>query len=840
LIGLLSLAGSRFYLKHPWQLFLAVTGIALGVAVFVGVDLANDSARRAFELSEDLVLGRVTHQIVGLDGTLSNSVYRDLRIENGPVQAAPVIEDEVRLAASPERRISVIGIDPLEEAGLRGFSTFLPGEESNLEQLIVEPLAALVPEALANELDLSAGERLELIVDGRRASVSVAGTVREAALDPTGANLPIVMDIASAQELFDTNLLSRIDLVLTDAEAERIGELRLSNARLLPAESSNATFSEFSRAFRINLVALSLLALLVGIFLIYATMSFAIVQRREVFGVLRAVGVNRNQMFLSILLEAGTIGLVATLLGLVLGHVLATGLVDLTLATIGDLYFSSSVAAVDPSPWIYWRGLVIGVITTLVAALAPAFEASRIAPDAAMSRADLEKSARQYSRSGARLAIPVAITGAVLFVVAPRSLVLGFSGLFLVIVAGALIVPAATTRLMRLVEPATTRVFGIAGSLAVRGVSASLSRTGVATAALAVAVATVIGVGVMIGSFRQSLVEWLDATLVADVYLSISDFTEDQGIFDEGSLSSLESLPGIEGISRSQFSSVPTADGEITIRAVSPGPQGWGVTLIGEIATDALDRLSTGDAVIVSEPYAYRRELEVGDELTLPAPDGDMAFQILGIYRDYMTDGGSVVMSLELYRRHWNDNSLGGVGVYFRQDGDLTTVRESVRTFASTSPNVRARSNDLIRDRSLEVFDRTFRITEVLRVLAGLVAFLGLLSALLSIELERSREIAVLRALGLTPRQIGTLSLTQTGLLGLAAGLLAIPLGIVMAALLVYIINQRSFGWSMGLSVEPAPLALGVALAFMAALLAGVYPAARAGQHSVASELRNE
>ena len=111
MIGLLSLAGSRFYLKHPWQLFLAVTGIALGVAVFVGVDLANDSARRAFQLSEDLVLGRVTHQIVGLDGTLANSVYRDLRIEHGPVQAAPVVEDEVRLASSPERRVGVYELD---------------------------------------------------------------------------------------------------------------------------------------------------------------------------------------------------------------------------------------------------------------------------------------------------------------------------------------------------------------------------------------------------------------------------------------------------------------------------------------------------------------------------------------------------------------------------------------------------------------------------------------------------------------------------------------------------------------------------------------------------------
>ena len=840
MIGLLSLAGSRFYLKHTWQLSLAISGIALGVAVFVGVDLANDSARRAFEVSEDLVLGRVTHQLVGIEGSLPTSIYRELRLEHGPVQAAPVVEEEVRLATSPEQRITVLGIDPLEETGLRGFSSFLPGEDSNLERLIAEPLSALIPETLAGNLGLSSGSTFDVFVEGRLASISVAGTVREAVLDPTGANLPIVMDIASAQELFETDRLSRIDLVLSPAEARRVGEIGFPGVRLLPAESSNAAFSEISRAFRLNLTALSLLALLVGVFLIYATMSFAIVQRREIFGVLRAVGVNRRQMFTSILLEAGTIGVVATLLGLLLGYLLATRLVGLTLTTIGDLYFTSSVAAVDPSPWIYWKGLVIGTGTTLLAALAPAYEASSIPPNAAMSRSELERTARHYSRSGALLAVPVLAVGTLLFIVAPRSIVLGFAGLFLIIVAGALIVPTGTMRLLRLLQPTTEHCFGIAGSLAVRGVSASLSRTGVATAALAVAVATVIGVGVMIGSFRQSLVEWLDATLVADVYLSIPDFVESNGILDEQNLSSLEELPEIAGLSLSQFSTLPTENGELNIRAVLPGPHGWGITLVEEIGSDALTRLGASEGVVVSEPYAYRRELEPGDELILPAARSDETFTILGVYRDYVTDAGSVLMALDLYRRHWDDTSIGGIGIYFTKSADREAARSAVQRFTATAPSLRARSNNLIRERSLEIFDRTFRVTEVLRILAGLVAFLGLLSALLSIELERNREVAVLRALGLTPRQIGTLSLTQTGLLGIAAGLLAIPLGVVMAALLVYIINQRSFGWGMDLSVSAGPLALGVALAFTAAMLAGIYPAARAGHQSVAEELRRE
>ena len=840
MIGLLSTAAGRFYLKHPLQLCLAVTGIALGVAVYVGVDLANDSARRAFELSENLVLGRTTHQLVGLDGNLPNAVYRDLRIEHGPVLGAPVVEGEVRLSGSPNRRLTLLGVDPVEESEFRGFTVFVPGGGSNLARLIVEPGSVLVPEALASEFGLANGSSLGLIAGGAVAIVQVVGTVREVALAPDGSNLPIVTDIATAQELLATDEVTRIDLVLTAEEAERLTALAIPGARLLPAASRNAAFSEISRAFRINLTALSLLALLVGVFLIYATMSFAIVQRRETFGVLRALGVSRRQLLLSILLEAGVIGCAATTLGLLLGHGLANGLVDLMLRTIGDLYFTSTVTAAEPSALIYWQGLVIGVLTTLLAALAPALEAANTTPDAAMSRAALERIARRYSRSGAWLALPAVALGGLLFVAAPRSLFLGFAGLFCIIVAGALLIPTGTTWLLRLAEPAAERGFGIPGSLAVRGVSASLSRTGVAAAALSVGVATVIGVGVMIGSFRVSLAQWLDATLIADVYLSVPDSTTRQTTFSETQLAAIEAVPEVSGISLSRFTQLPTVHGELNVRAIRPGPLGWGLTLLDESPADSLQRLTAGEGVMLSEPYAYRRQLRVGDEISLPATEGDRAFLILGIFRDYITDGGAVLMPLDLYRRYWNDRGISGVGVYFHDAVDRAPARAAIRSLAAAVPGIRFRSNDTIRARSLEVFDRTFKITEVLRILAGVVAFLGLVSALLSIELERAREVAILRALGLTPRQIGTLALTQTGLLGLTAGLLAIPLGIVMAALLVFIINQRSFGWSMGLTVEPIPLLLGVALAATAALLAGVYPAARAGRNSVATALRDE
>lgn len=833
--GLLARAGLRFYGRRPWQLCLAISGIALGVAVYVGVDLANDSARRAFQLSSDLITGSTTHHLMGTRGEIADSVYQSLRMQHGPVRAAPVIEVEARVRRLPGRVYTLMGIDPLEESGFRGFSGFVPGRGTDFTRLIVEPATVLVPAPLLEELNLELGAELDLLAADRLETVRVVGTVLETSSAGDEPTAPIITDIATAQELLGSTSLSRVDLILDEAEAERIRALDLPSTTLVPAEGRNAAFEELSRAFRINLTALSLLALLVGVFLIYATMSFAVVQRRRTFGVLRAIGVSRRQLLTSVLGEALAVGALATAVGILLGQQLAGVLVDLVLRTVGDLYFRSSMAAVTPSPTVYWRGLALGLGMTLLAAAAPALDAARSAPHTAMSRAALERGTRRLAMRATWLALPAGVAAAVLLLLSARSLVVAFAGLFFVIAAGALLVPAATRVVARLAEPLVESGFGIAGSLAARGMAASLSRTGVATAALSVAVATVVGIGLMIASFRVSVEDWLAGTLTADIYLNI----DGEDLFEDGHRDALTAVAGVRGVSLTRFTRLPTTNGEVSLRAQNPGPDGWGLRLTAEVP-DAVERMEAAEGIMVSEPLAFHRELALGDGLILPTANGEKEFPILGVFRDYSTNGGTVLMPLTLYRSNWEDNDISGIGVYLDEDADRERTLDSISSVFGAGAPVRYRSNEFIRDRSLAIFDRTFRITEVLRILAGVVAFLGLASAVMSIELERGRELAVLRALGLRPRQVRALTLAQTGLLGLAAGLFAIPLGIAMAALLIFVINVRSFGWSMDLAVSAQPLALGVVLALSAALLAGVYPAVRAVRSGVAGRLREE
>ena len=836
--ALLLLAALRFYRRHPWQLALAIAGVALGVAVHVGVSLANDSAWRAFELSSEALVGRTTHRVLPVGDALPESLYAEIVTDLGVTAAAPVVEAEVELAVKPPQRARLLGIDPVKEPIVRSLVGLVPGGADEAFDLMTVRDAVLLPDALADELGIG-----DLGVDGERGTIAIDARIggRVQALRPVGtvrggspdAELPLVADIATVQRLADRRgSLDRIDLRLDAATAARLAAALPAGATLVPAGRDPA-FEQLTTAFHTNLTALGLLALVVGMFLIYSTMAFAIVQRRAAIGTMLAIGLARRELLLGVLGEALAIGAIATVIGLAFGHWLARGLVELMLDTISDLAFAARVSAASPSPWLYVGGAALGLGATLVAALGPALDASRGKPADVMQRSALERSSRARSRVAALAAPPVLGTGALLLAAAPSSLATAFAGLFCVLLSGALATPAATAALMRVLDAPAGRAFGLPGLLAVRGVTASLSRTGVAASALAVAVATVVGIGLMIASFRASVVRWLETTLTADLYVSLEG---DEPV--DALVASLRELPGVEGIGLTRVARLPTRYGELVLRAVTPGPEGFGLVLVAS-SQDALERLAREPSIALSEPFAYRQGLELGDRLVLPTSTGERAFPIVAIYRDYNAAGSAALMSLEQYRALWNDRAISSIGVHV---ADRARIDEVAARLAALVPRDRGRivSTEGVVDVSLAVFDRTFKITEVLRLLAGSIAFLGVLSSALSIELERARERAVLRAVGLGPGGLAALTLAQTTLLGAAAGLAAVPMGSVLAALLVHVINRRSFGWTMSLEPDPRPVLVGIALAVGAAFLAGIYPASRARRVELGRALREE
>jgi len=838
--GLLARASRRFLRRHPAQPALALAGIALGVAVVVGVDIANDSARRAFALSVELTSGHSTHQLLGLQGSLPETLYPELRRQPGVRHAAPVIEARIRLPDTAERAVTLLGLDPLAELPFRAALAPRSGG-FDVAQLIVRPGTVMLPRALAETLGTRAGDRLRLEAGGRPLAVEVIGIADFPAAQQEAVAALVLTDVATAQELLgQTGLLTRIDLILTPQAADALTAAPPAGTVVLETAARNAALGEMTQAFHINLTALSLLALVVGMFLIYATLSFLVVQRRQLFGIERALGATRRQIVALVLAEALLLGLAGTAAGLLLGHSLGSGLITLVLQTIEDFWFSGQVAAVAPSPWSYGKGALLGLGATLLAALAPALEAGSMPPRATLSRADFERRARRRLPWLVLAAVAAAVIAAVLLVHSERNLTGSFAGLFAVVAAAALVTPALTLLLLRLASTPAGWIGGLPGRLAARGAETSLSRTAVAVAALTVAAATVIGVSVMIGSFRGSVERWLELTLQADFYLRADNGVPGSATLPATVVESVAALPGVAGLSLSRWRRLPAPTGDLLLRAHRPGPRGWGLYFIEGDSVTALPALEAGRGVVVAEPLARRRGLGAGGSLELPALSGTLRLPVLGVFRDYSSDRGAVVMHLDLYRRHWRDAGLSGIGIYLEPDADATATGAAIEALAASDPTLGFTTIAELRRASRAIFERTFTITRVLRWLAGLVAFCGILAALAALALERAHETAVLRALGFTPRQVRDHLLAQTGLLGLVSGLLALPVGVVLAGLLVFVINERAFGWSMELAVLPQTLAGGVLLALAAALLAGLAPAWRLARAPLAAALREE
>ena len=840
-------ASLRHFRRHPWQVTLAITGIVLGVAVVVAVDLALASARQAFTLSVDAVAGRATHQISGGPAGLPEELYRAIRVDAGVRASAPVVEGWLRVPAAG-RTLRLLGVDPFAEAPFR---TYVDGAapDFDVSALLARPDRVLLSAATARAMGVATGDTLAVTANGARRTIVLAGTLDPAdALARRAIEDLAIADIAAAQEMLDAvGRIDRIDLRVPDgpggvALLERIRLLLPPDADVRSVTARTAVTAGMTRAFALNLTALGLLALLFGTFLIYNSVTFGVVQRRALIGLLRAQGVTRGEVMGLILTEAALLGSVATLLGIGAGRLLGGELVGLVARTINDLYFTVSVTRVAFPAAALAKAIVLGVGATIGAAIPAAREAAGAAPRQALLRSALEATTHATARRAGLIGTVLLAAGAVALPLSGRSPGPGLGALFAVILGSALIVPIATVAAVRAIRGPAGRVFGLSGRMAANGIAAALSRTGPAIAALTVAVAAGASIAIMIGSFRGSVERWLDVTLAADVYVSVpsSAANRREGGLDPALVSQLSAAPGVAGASIASNVSVPAPDGDITVIATTLfDAHKDAFTFLEGDAPSAWPAFAAG-AILVSEPFAWRRALGVGDTLVLPTPRGPHGFAIAGIVRDYATEFGIVFMDRATYEAHWDAAAVSTVSLFAASGTNADTLLERLRALDTGDRLVLFQPGAGIRAATLRVFDRTFAITMVLRVLALMVALVGVFAALMALQLERTRELGVLRATGFTPGQLGRLMVGETGLMGLLSGIFALPLAVALGWAMIHVVNRRAFGWTLDLRVEPGLLAETVALAVIAALLAGLYPAARMAATRPAAALREE
>jgi putative ABC transport system permease protein len=842
--------GWRTLLRRPWQTGLMILGITLGVAVVVAVDLANASASRAFDLSTAAVAGRATHEIVGGPDGLDESLYVHLRRQGMIRVAAPIVTDYVSSPQLGGRPFQLLGVDPFAEPPFRDYLwRARETPEIRLIDLFTEPGALLISATVAERYGLKRGDRITLDVAGIEHDTFIAGLLRPADdLNDRALDGIVLADIATAQELLGhVGRLDRVDLILVEDGEEaiaRIGALLPQNVHIQAVAARAGAVKQMTAAFRTNLTALSLLALFVGLFLIYNTMTFSVVQRRPLFGTLRCLGVTPGEVFALVASEALVVGVIGSGLGLLLGIAMGQNAVNAVTQTVTDLYFVLTVRNVGiPIPSLIKGGLT-GVFATVLTACLPAWEAASVPPRTALSRSGLETKARRAVIWAAFGSLAMLGAGVGVLALPTKSLIVSFGSMSAIVLGFALLTPLATSLFMRGATVVLGHLWGPMGRMAPRDVANSLSRTSIAVAALMIAVAVTIGVSLMIGSFRNTVVTWLGYALQGDIYVQAPSFraTQNVSILDPAVVQTVEQSPGVTRAELIRATFVDSPAGPVYVEAGTSSD--YGERLLYKSADgppkQVWEAVRNG-AVIVSEPFANRLDLPPrGGSITLYTNDGPQTLSVAGIYYDYATTEGTVIMAIDEYRRFWNDEAVTGLAVHLAPGADVDRVSQEIESRLVPIQRVLVRPNQALREAALAVFDRTFAITGALQMLATVVAFIGVLSALLSLQLDKQRQLGVLRALGLTTRELWHLVLVETGLMGAVAGLLAVPTGYALSLILVHIINQRSFGWTLQMLIEPAPFLQAFIVAVAAALLAGIFPAYRMGRMITAEALRYE
>ena len=842
--------GWRFLVRHKWQSALMILGIALGVAVVVAIDLANASAAAAFRLSTETLTGKATHQINGGPQGVDEKVFVGLKRSGWAYPAAPVISvyaSSKQLGGAP---LQLLGIDPFSDTPFRSFigSSTAP-TIAQLTSLLTRPGAILLSKSFSERYKLALGGKISIETVGRSKEAVIVGFLNPAdELSKRTLEGVILTDVSTAQELAGLEgWLSRVDLILPDGDPQALNRLQASLPvayQIVPASARSTTVAQMTDAFRVNLTALSLLALVVGLFLIYNTMTFSVLQRRELFGTLRCLGVTRREVFGMVISEAFLVGVFGSALGIGLGILLGQVTVGMVSQTINDLYYTTTVRAAGIPLESLLKGGLLGVLATVGTAALPAWEAASVPPRAALLRSGLEGKARRWVVWAGVAGVATIGLALLIFAIPSSSLLVGFGGTLLVVLGAALVSAFLVVGFFRGIGPITGRLFGLVGRMAPRSLLNSLSRTVVAVIALMISVAVTVGVSIMIDSFRYTVVVWLEQTLESDVYISTPIFTETtpSSPIDPAIVTRLKSWPNLAGVSLIRTTQVQMRQGQMNLSAAYDEMMGKDhlfLDLVGSRET-VWHRLQNGD-VLVSEPLANRLGIKkAGGEIELNTANGWRSFKVIGIYYDYASSEGMILMGLNIYQGLWHDEQITAVGLRLLPGQDVDVVAKAVQDALIGGQQVIVRANSALRKSVLAIFDRTFAITVALRLLATLVAFVGVLSALFLLQIEKQREVGILRALGLTGSQLRRMVFLETGLMGLAAGLLALPTGVGLSLILIYVINKRSFGWTLQLSIEPSVLLQGILVAMCAALLAAVYPAWRLSRIPAAEAIRYE
>ena len=834
-------AGGSLYL-------LTLLGVALGVAAVLSIQIINRNAIAAFTGSVKAVSGEADLSVLGYAPSFPEELYPRVLSTSGVQAAWPLWRAAVALSEDPEAITVAAARGLLDLVGVDFFTPIdIPwqGEPTDPAEALSRPGWVALTPLLAEQEGWRVGDVLTVSLGSRVARLTIGALVDFHALNPLASPRLAVMDIAQAQSLFgDAGAIHQIDIKLaggvdTATVRDRLREHLGPAVRVETPEQRETKARGLLSAFQLNLTALSLISLFVGMFLVYSSTQAALVRRREEFGLLRSLGATNRQVFALIMAEVALIGGLGAVLGVALGYGVAQANVGMVSATLSNLYLLEEISRLEMTTGLYLLGVAIGVGGAVTGGLLPALDVARRDTRALLSAFTLHETVGNLAPRlfGLGVALPLAAAG--WYVLQGRHW--QHAGFVLAVVV-LLTLPLLTPLLVR-VLCARIRVRGFGLGYSLKGLGARLQTTSVAVASLAVAVSMLVGVTLMIGSFRQTLGVSIGTSIRADVYVSPASWrgTGRDGSLEPDVMAIITGHPAVRAVDHLRRFHGYTGERRIFISGVDMGlPQGHSrFPLLPGALPDPYLTVRERDGVFIGETLARRAGVWVGDTLPLHTPTGIQGFPVVAMYADYSTGDGAIAMDLSTMEGAFGPGPVNSTALYLAPGSNTEGVVEELQDSLLHTP-LEIRSNRRLREEVIAIFDQTFAVTRLLQFMSLLIAVCGIALMLLVMAREQASELALCRSLGARGRQIFAVFVGKglsMGIMGLALGSVG---GVLLAGLLIYVINRSYFGWTIQPYADWGMIGRQAATILVAAALASLYPALRARQTSAAALSRDD
>lgn len=803
------------YRRHPVQMLLVWFGLTLGIALLVGVMAVNQEAKVSYKKGEQLFSNPYPYRIRSTvaDQQLPQGFYIQLR-KSGFANCAPL--EMTQLISAHGRKLPIIGIDPI--AMLNTVSRMGEIGQSQLMPLMSPPYPVMLNGSLAYFLGIKDGQSMAL------ASGEVIGPMK-VVTDERVSGSYLLADMALLRKLRPNVGLSTV--ICSEMSPKRRQELQhLLPPTLVLERAHQEVLEPLTEAFHLNLFAMGMLSFVIGLFIFYQAMSLSLSQRQPLVGVLRQLGVSQGQLLRALILELLCWVGLGLLGGNLLGLLLAQYLMPSVAATLNELYGANISSLVH---WQWQWGVASAVIALVGGGLScgwPLVRLLRTPPARLSMHRNLVRVTGKEFAWQAGLAVVLSVMATALYFWA-HDHITGFVVIALVLIAAGLFMPYFMWCGFHWIARAVT-------SIRLRWVfsdaSASLTYRGVAAMAFMLALATNIGMETMVGSFRHSTETWLEQRLAADVYV------RPPMTLAPALVNWLEDQPEVEQIWSQWRLKLQTSQGQWQIMSIGPTRGERDALSIKSFIPNYWPIFHTQRAVLVSESLALRQDWKVGDTITLPKPMGK-GWRLAGIYYDYGNPYGQILISARKWKHIWPHQGEVGYAIHLQNAEQGATLLRDMGEAFHLSPERVSNNTDLLHH-AMQVFDRTFVVTDTLSKLTLFIAVCGLFVATLAGESSRLRQFALMRCLGISGKELAVLGGMQLLLIGLVTAVMALPLGLLLAKFLIDVVLKYSFGWTMPIYYFPSSYLCSLGSALVVLLIGGAWPVWRLVKRSALRSLR--